>query len=171
MTMPVKKRRNASPEPGRTPWRRWGCLLACALVLALVYGQFRGDFTPKTELTMLASRAGLVMDQGSKVTYNGVSIGRVAGISEVEHDGKPAAKFALDVDPKYVDLIPANVIAKIQATTVFGNKYVSFTSPKDPSAQPITPANSDRCNVGHDGVQHGVRDARRACARASIRSR
>jgi phospholipid/cholesterol/gamma-HCH transport system substrate-binding protein len=89
---------------------------------------------------MLASRAGLVMDRGSKVTYNGVSIGRVAGISEVEHHGKPAAKFALDVDPKYVDFIPANVVAKIQATTVFGNKYVSFTSPKDPSSQPITPA-------------------------------
>jgi phospholipid/cholesterol/gamma-HCH transport system substrate-binding protein len=117
-----------------------GLFLTCALVLALIYGQFRGDFTSKVRLTMLASRAGLVMDKGSKVTYNGVSIGRVAGISEVEHGGKPAAKFALDVDPKYVGLIPANVIAKIQATTVFGNKYVSFTSPKDPSSQPITPA-------------------------------
>jgi phospholipid/cholesterol/gamma-HCH transport system substrate-binding protein len=118
-----------------------GLFLACALLLALVYGQFQGDFTPKTELTMLATRAGLVMDQGSKVTYNGVSIGRVAGISEVEHDGKPAARFTLDVDPKYVDLIPVNVIAKIQATTVFGNKYVSLTSPKDASPQQITPAN------------------------------
>jgi phospholipid/cholesterol/gamma-HCH transport system substrate-binding protein len=117
-----------------------GLFLACAVVLALIYGQFRGDFTSKTRLTMLASRAGLVMDQGSKVTFNGVSIGRVAGISEVEHHGKPAAKFALDVDPKYVELIPANVVAKIQATTVFGNKYVSFTSPKDPSPQPITAA-------------------------------
>ncbi len=116
-----------------------GLLLACALVLALVYAQFRGDFTPKTKLTMLATRAGLVMDQGSKVTYNGVSIGRVAGISEIEHDGKPAARFTLDVDPQYVDLIPVNVIAKIQATTVFGNKYVSLTSPEDASAQPITP--------------------------------
>jgi phospholipid/cholesterol/gamma-HCH transport system substrate-binding protein len=83
----------------------------------------------------------LVMDQGSKVTYNGVSIGRVAGISEVDHDGKPAARFTLDVDPKYVDLIPVNVTAKIQATTVFGNKYVSLTSPKDASPQRITPAN------------------------------
>jgi len=116
-----------------------GLLLACALVLALVYGQFRGNFTPKTQLTMLATRAGLVMDQGSKVTYNGVSIGRVAGIFEVEHDGRPAARFTLDVNPKYVDLIPANVVAKIQATTVFGNKYVSLTSPKDASPQRITP--------------------------------
>jgi phospholipid/cholesterol/gamma-HCH transport system substrate-binding protein len=87
---------------------------------------------------MLAARAGLVMDQGSKVTYNGVSIGRVAGISEIQHRGIPAARFTLDVDPQYVDLIPVNVIAKIQATTVFGNKYVSLTSPKDPTPQRIT---------------------------------
>jgi phospholipid/cholesterol/gamma-HCH transport system substrate-binding protein len=116
-----------------------GLFLTCAVVLALVYGQFRGDFTPKAKLTMLAARAGLVMDKGSKVTYNGVSVGRVAAISEVEHRGKPAARFTLDVDPQYVDLIPTNVIAKIQATTVFGNKYVSLTSPKDPAPQRITP--------------------------------
>jgi phospholipid/cholesterol/gamma-HCH transport system substrate-binding protein len=137
MPKPTKERK---PRTWPDTLAAVGLFLACALVLALVYTQFRGDFTSKTRLTMLSSRAGLVMDKGSKVTYNGVSIGRVAGISEVQHDGKPAAKFALDVDPKYVGLIPANVIAKIQATTVFGNKYVSFTSPKDPSAQPITPA-------------------------------
>jgi phospholipid/cholesterol/gamma-HCH transport system substrate-binding protein len=137
MPKPTKERR---PRTWPDTLAAVGLFLACALVLALVYAQFRGDFTSKTRLTMLSSRAGLVMDKGSKVTYNGVSIGRVAGISEVQHDGKPAAEFALDVDPKYVGLIPANVIAKIQATTVFGNKYVSFTSPKEPSAQPITPA-------------------------------
>jgi phospholipid/cholesterol/gamma-HCH transport system substrate-binding protein len=135
----MKKPKERKPRTWPDTLAAVGLFVACALVLALVYAQFRGDFTSKTRLTMLSSRAGLVMDKGSKVTYNGVSIGRVAGISEVQHDGKPAAKFALDVDPKYVRLIPANVIAKIQATTVFGNKYVSFTSPKDPSAQPITP--------------------------------
>ena len=41
--------------------------------------------------------------------------------------------------PEYVDLIPANVVAKIRSTTVFGNKYVSLTSPKNPGA-PITSA-------------------------------
>jgi phospholipid/cholesterol/gamma-HCH transport system substrate-binding protein len=136
MPKPTKERK---PRTWPDTLAAVGLFFACALVLALIYGQFRGDFTSKIRLTMLASRAGLVMDKGSKVTYNGVSIGRVAGISEVEHDGKPAAKFALDVDPKYVELIPANVIAKIQATTVFGNKYVSFTSPKDPSPRSITP--------------------------------
>ncbi|MCV7062594.1 MCE family protein, partial [Mycolicibacterium vaccae] len=66
-------------------------LVVCAVVLTLVYKQFRGDFTPKAELTMLASRAGLVMEPGSKVTYNGVAIGRVDSISEIERHGRPAA--------------------------------------------------------------------------------
>ncbi|MCV6980721.1 MCE family protein, partial [Mycolicibacterium pulveris] len=134
-----------TPTTQRSP-RRWpnklagvGLFAVCALVLALTYAQFRGEFTAKTRLTMLAPRAGLVMDRGAKVTYNGVSIGRVDDISEVEHDGQPSAKLSLDVNPKYVKLIPANVNAKIVATTVFGNKYVSFSSPKNPTPQRITP--------------------------------
>ena len=125
------------------PYRVAGVIvfLVAALVLWLVYLQYRGDFTEKTKLTMLSDRAGLVMDPGSKVTYNGVQIGRVAGITEEERDGKPAARFTLDVYPKYLKLIPANVDARIVATTVFGEKYVSFTAPKHPLGQisPQTP--------------------------------
>ena len=136
MTSPGK----INPPP-RKPYKLAGValLIVGALALFLVYGQFRGNFTPKTKLTMVASRAGLVMDPGSKVTYNGVEIGRVANIAEVVRDGKPAAKFTLDVYPRYLQLIPANVDANIKATTVFGGKYVSLTTPKNPSPQRITP--------------------------------
>ena len=72
-------------------------LLAGLLVLVLVYAQFRGDFTSRTQLTMLSSRAGLVMDAGSKVTYNGVQIGSVASVSEVQWNRMPAAKLVLSV--------------------------------------------------------------------------
>ncbi|HSS25830.1 MAG TPA: MCE family protein [Mycobacterium sp.] len=116
-----------------------GILVIAALILVLVYGQFRGDFTPKTKLTMLASRAGLVMDPGAKVTYNGVEIGRVANISEISHNGQPAAKFTLEVYPRYLPLIPSNVNADIKATTVFGGKYVSLTTPQNPSPHRISP--------------------------------
>jgi phospholipid/cholesterol/gamma-HCH transport system substrate-binding protein len=88
---------------------------------------------------MLAYRAGLVMDPGSKVTYNGVEIGRVASVDEVAHDGKPMAKISLNVNPHYLDLIPANVNAVIEATTVFGNKYVSLSTPKNAAPQAIRP--------------------------------
>jgi len=115
--------------------------LIAALVLLFVYQQYSGYYIDKTKLTMLSDRAGLVMDPGSKVTYNGVQIGRVADIDEIQQDGKPAAKFTLDVYPKYLHLIPANVDARIVATTVFGEKYVSMTAPDHPLPQRITPKN------------------------------
>ncbi|MGH3561171.1 MAG: MCE family protein, partial [Mycobacterium sp.] len=114
-------------------------LVVGASVLTLVYLPFRGDFTPKTTLTLVASRAGLVMETGSKVTYNGVEVGRVAHISEINRDGRPAARLMLDVNPKYIPMIPANVVATIQAATLFGNKYVSLTAPEVPQPQQISP--------------------------------
>jgi phospholipid/cholesterol/gamma-HCH transport system substrate-binding protein len=125
------------------PYRVAGMIvfLIAALVLWLVFLQYNGDFTEKTKLTMLSDRAGLVMDPGSKVTYNGVQIGRVDKVDEIERDGKPAVKFSLDVYPKYLHLIPANVDARIVATTVFGEKYVSMTAPENPLPQRITPSN------------------------------
>src|SRR5246127_38347 len=113
-------------------------LLAGALVLVLVYLQFRGGFTPKTELTMVASRAGVVMEPGSEVTYNGGKIGRVDSIAQIERDGRPAARLLLEVNPKYIRLIPANVVANIEAATLFGNKYVSLRSPENPQQQRIS---------------------------------
>ena len=72
------------------------------------------------------------------MTYNGVVIGKVAGVDYVDVDGSAKAKLTLNVDPRYIEFIPGNVVADIRATTVFGNKYISFSSPKDPSPQRIT---------------------------------
>jgi len=115
-------------------------LILAALVAALIYAQWRGKLTPKTNLTMVSDRAGLVMDPGSKVTYNGVEIGRVKTVSALNRDGKQMAQLGLEVQPRFVDLIPANVDAQIKASTVFGNKYVSFTSPKNPTKTRISSA-------------------------------
>ena len=139
MTSPRGKINKAPFQPFRVVG--FIVFLIAALVLWLVYLQYSGDFTDKTKLTMLSDRAGLVMDPGSKVTYNGVQIGRVDKVDEIERDGKPAVKFSLDVYPKYLHLIPANVDARIVATTVFGEKYVSMTAPENPLPQRITPSN------------------------------
>ena len=127
-------------QPRTPPFRLAGLVLlvVSALILTFVILQFRGTLKPKTYLTMVSSRAGLVMDPGSKVTYNGVAIGRVNTIEPTLADGKEAAKFSLEVDPKYIKLIPANVQGDIQATTIFGNKYVSLTSPAAPDSKRIT---------------------------------
>ena len=63
---------------------------------------------------MMSARAGLSMDPGAKVTYNGVEIGRVATVDEVTVGDEPKAKITLDVNPKYLHLIPKNVDADDQ---------------------------------------------------------
>src|ERR1700729_174624 len=110
MTSPRGKVNKAPFQPFRVAG--FIVFVIAALVLWLVFLQYSGDFTEKTKLTMLSDRAGLVMDPGSKVTYNGVQIGRVD-----------------------------NVDARIVATTVFGEKYVSMTAPENPLPQRITPSN------------------------------
>jgi phospholipid/cholesterol/gamma-HCH transport system substrate-binding protein len=136
MTTPIPE--NA---PRNRPYKTAGAvgLALITLVGVLAFVQFRGGFTPKESLTLVADRAGLLIGPGSKVTLNGVGIGQVASISETERGGKPAAKFTLDVSPQYLPLIPINVVASIRSTTVFGGKYVSLTSPEYPGA-PITSA-------------------------------
>ena len=134
MTAPLNTKR----EP---PYKLAGLILALITiaVVVLAYMQFRGDFLNREQLTMISSRAGLSMDPGAKVTYNGVEIGRVGNVQAVSVGDQPRAKITLDVDPKYLKFIPQNVNADITATTVFGNKYISFTSPKNPTPQRITP--------------------------------
>jgi phospholipid/cholesterol/gamma-HCH transport system substrate-binding protein len=124
----------------RPPYKAAGAvfLVIATVIAAVTYLQFRGDLTDKTQLTLLSPRAGLVVERGAKVTFNGVEIGRVARIDFVDEHGTPKAKLTLDVKPRYLSYIPANVVVEIRATTVFGNKYVSFSSPENPSAQRIS---------------------------------
>jgi phospholipid/cholesterol/gamma-HCH transport system substrate-binding protein len=124
----------------KPPYKLAGLVLVLIAVaaVALVYNQFRGNFLPRAPLTLISDRAGLSMDPGAKVTYNGVEIGRVADVNAVDVGGEPGAKISLDIDPTYIGVIPKNVEADISATTVFGNKYVSFFSPNSPVPQRIT---------------------------------
>jgi phospholipid/cholesterol/gamma-HCH transport system substrate-binding protein len=141
MTTRLEQVRLAENKPRTPPYKLAGLvlLLVTVLVASALYVQFRGGFEKKITLTLVSDRAGLVMDPGSKVTFNGVQIGRVAAVDPIDSDGTTRAKLTLDVKPRYIDLIPVNVVTNISATTVFGNKYVSFTSPKNPSPQRITP--------------------------------
>jgi len=119
------------------PYKIAGAVLAlvAALVLTLTWAQFRGYFQTKAPLYVMYDRSGLSMDPGSKVTYNGVPIGRLKAAEADTHVGQaPEARLVLDVEPKYLNLLPENVDVKLLATTAFGNKYISFTSPKNPTA-------------------------------------
>src|SRR6478609_10224113 len=100
-------------EPRTPPYKLAGLVLTLITIVAvvLVYFQFRGDFLKREQLTMMSARAGLSMDPGAKVTYNGVEIGRGATVDEVTVGDQPRAKITMDVDPQYIRLIPKNVNA------------------------------------------------------------
>ena len=129
-------------EPRTPPYKVAGVvlLIVVAIVVALIWKQFRGGWTEPEKLTLISSRSGLSMDPGSKVTFNGVEIGRVSGVNAVDQNGEPMAEVNLDVDKQFTKLIPSNVDAQIKATTVFGNKYIAFSSPAKPSSQPLVPS-------------------------------
>jgi phospholipid/cholesterol/gamma-HCH transport system substrate-binding protein len=123
----------------RPPYRTVGAasLVVVMVAAALVWLQFRGELASTTRVKLLTSRAGLMMDPGSKVTYNGVQIGRVAAVNQVNDGTVPRARLTLAVDPKYVELIPVNVDVAVTASTIFGAKYVSLSTPKVPAPQRI----------------------------------
>lgn len=128
-------------DPKEPPYRMAGTVLV--LIVALVFGMtwalFRGYFDSGVTVVVMAERAGLSMDPGSKVTFNGVPIGRLQSAGVVT-DGRGArARLVLDVKPRYLSLIPANVDAQLRATTVFGNKYISFLSPANPATDRLRP--------------------------------
>lgn len=129
-----------SEDRDAPPYRLAGAvfLVVCLAAGSLLFLQFRGAFVPAAEVTLVSERAGLVVERGAKVTFNGVEIGRVTGIAHSGDDTVPAARVTLAVEPDYLRLIPQNVLAEIRATTVFGNKYVSFSSPEDPVPQRLS---------------------------------
>ena len=107
-------------------------IAAVSAVVALALTSFRGDFEDSVTVTVLSPRAGLVMNPDAKVQFHGVQVGKVAAIDD-RTDGRAVLRLAMD--PARLQSIPANVIADIAATTVFGAKSVQLQLPPDPSAE------------------------------------
>jgi phospholipid/cholesterol/gamma-HCH transport system substrate-binding protein len=106
-------------------------ILGVALVCS---GFFAGTFTSSVPIKVVSDRTGLVMESGAKVKMRGVEVGRVAGIT----GGNQLTSLKVDIFPEQVRFIPANVQAEIEATTVFGAKYVNLILPDDPSPKRLT---------------------------------
>lgn len=112
----------------------WWTLLLVAVVsvvIAATTALFSGSLTPYVPVTVTTDRAGQVMEIGSKVKMRGVQVGRVSGIST---EGDRVA-LSLEINRSDVDFIPANVGARIRATTLFSAKFVDLVYPGRPSPQ------------------------------------
>lgn len=115
-----------------------GLVLFVVSTLVALLIQFRGGFTAATRLTMVGDRSGLVMDPGAKVTFNGVRVGRVTAVRPREWNGTTKAELSVDIQPRYIKLMPANSVVEVEASTMFGNKFLSLSSPAHPTAARIS---------------------------------
>lgn len=107
-------------------------LLAGIVVVAV--NLFRGGFTDSVPVTVMASRAGLVMNPDAKVQIRGVLVGRVASIDAMPN-GQAAIRLAMD--PSRLAAIPANALVDIASPTVFGAKQIQFVFPDNPSPESL----------------------------------
>jgi phospholipid/cholesterol/gamma-HCH transport system substrate-binding protein len=114
--------------------RGWWALAMLTVIIAFVYatmGAFNKTFTSYTPVTLNSDRAGLVMEVGAKVKLRGVQVGEVGAVN----GGKDPITLKLNIFRDQAKFIPANVGARIEATTIFGAKYVQLINPSDPSPQ------------------------------------
>ena len=70
------------------------------LIVTFVVLQYRGALTPKVKVNMLAERSGLLMETGSRVTLNGVAVGRVTNVVPTVHDGKQMALIVTEINDR-----------------------------------------------------------------------
>ena len=109
-------------------------LVAIGAIIALAISLFRGSWADTVPVTVVADRAGLVMNPEAKVKMRGVQVGHVSSI-EPRPDGTAALHLAMDRST--LQLIPGNVGVDITSSTVFGAKFVQLVAPKDPSAEKL----------------------------------
>lgn len=113
-----------------------GTVVVLAAVVAICIALFRGDFAESVPVTVISSRAGLVMNPDAKVKFHGVQIGHVESI-EALPDGQAA--LHLGIDPAQLSLLPSNVRVDVASSTVFGAKFVQLMSPATPAADIVHP--------------------------------
>jgi len=108
-------------------------LTTIALLIALSIAVYRKAFADVTMITVKADRAGLQLAQFGDVRVNGALVGAVRKVSQ---DGEEAS-IQVALSPSAAEEIPENVEVQILPTTLFGQKYLAFVDPDNPSSSSL----------------------------------
>ena len=100
----------------------------------LTYAIFNKAFTDYVPVTLQAGKTGLQLPTNADVKIRGVLVGAVRG-RRVTADG---VRLDLGIYPDKLGEIPANVSARIQPKTLFGEKYVALLVPARPATSAIS---------------------------------
>jgi virulence factor Mce-like protein len=108
-------------------------LVVLALLVALSIASYAKVFVPVVRVSLQTDRIGNQMQELADVKVRGLLVGEVRA---VRSDGETAT-VDLALDPDHVELIPANVEARLLPKTLFGEKYVSLVVPDEPASRHI----------------------------------
>jgi phospholipid/cholesterol/gamma-HCH transport system substrate-binding protein len=127
----------AEGEARRSTVRLAAALLASLLVAfaVLTYLSYTAAFASVDTVTVSSPRAGLVMDNGAKVKFRGIQIGKV---TDIDYAGDQA-RLTLAINSDDMHYIPSNATVHIAGNTIFGAKSVEFIPPQSPSPTSLRP--------------------------------
>ncbi|MFC8501688.1 MCE family protein [Pedococcus sp. NPDC057267] len=121
-------------------------LLVVGLLMALCVASYAKVFTRSVDVTLLTDRIGSQLQTSADVKLRGLIVGEVRGISTTGR----GARLQLALDPSTVDLIPADVSARLLPKTLFGERFVDLVPPEHPSGRHLEPGDTieqDRTSV------------------------
>lgn len=107
-----------------------GLIIAMVGSVALSVALYKGVLRDTVGVTIYADRTGLMLERGCDVKLNGVVVGRVESVS-AEPD---RAKIDITIDSDWVSMIPSNVTAAIDPTTLLGRKFITLVEPARPQS-------------------------------------
>ncbi|MBP2324262.1 virulence factor Mce-like protein [Kibdelosporangium banguiense] len=106
-------------------------LVVIALFLVLTIAGYRKAFTPVVMVSLETDHVGNQMREGADVKVRGMIVGEVRAIRATgDH-----AVLDLALQPDKVDVIPANVSARLLPKTLFGERYVALQLPPQPETR------------------------------------
>lgn len=106
--------------------RGLAALAVLALALTVLFLNSTGSLGGPRHVSAELRDAGGSLGSGADVKVRGVIVGRVTGIGPGRHGG---VRVDIAIPQDNLDMVPANVVARILPATVFGTSFVDLVPP------------------------------------------
>jgi virulence factor Mce-like protein len=123
-------------------------LVVLALLLGLSVASYQKAFTEVATVMLETDSVGNQLQKASDVKVRGVIVGDVRDV-EASAEG---ATIELAIKPEYLEMIPADVTARLLPKTLFGERFVSLELPEEPASETL----ADGDVIGQDRSENAI---------------